>query len=99
MEFSNLGKHCSKCKQQDYLPFECDYCNKILCKEHRSGSNHKCIHEDTLKNIKKEKKPRCTNCKRKIRYSDRSSCSLCRYKYCKKHITFENHNCVMLMNI
>lgn len=44
MEFSNLGLHCSMplCQQQDFLPFSCDACHKIYCKDHRSYFEHSC---------------------------------------------------------
>ena len=48
MEFSNLGKHCYICKQQDFLPFFCNYCKQHYCLEHR---NHDC-------NIITKKKPK-----------------------------------------
>ena len=37
MEFSDVGAHCSDstCKQQDYLPFKCETCDKFYCLNHR----------------------------------------------------------------
>ena len=36
-EFADLGARCSleTCKQQDFLPFVCDACNRTFCLEHR----------------------------------------------------------------
>ena len=44
MEFSHLGSHCSisTCSQQDFLPFQCEACNKTYCKDHRAYSDHSC---------------------------------------------------------
>ena len=44
MEFGNIGYHCSfsLCKQQDFLPFECDGCKKIFCTDHARADDHKC---------------------------------------------------------
>jgi predicted nucleic acid binding AN1-type Zn finger protein len=44
MEFAELGTHCSvlNCRQQDFLPFECDACRKVYCRDHRSYMEHRC---------------------------------------------------------
>ena len=56
--FSELGGHCYEnlCKQQDFLPFKCNYCNHIYCLTHRT--DHKCTTDITLKN----KMPLCQIC-------------------------------------
>ncbi|XP_069065999.1 AN1-type zinc finger protein 2A [Pleurodeles waltl] len=45
MEFPDLGKHCSEktCKQLDFLPFKCDACKDVFCKNHFKYDQHKCI--------------------------------------------------------
>jgi predicted nucleic acid binding AN1-type Zn finger protein len=42
MDFLHLGKHCTFCKQQDFLPFKCGGCNDFFCLEHRTFENHNC---------------------------------------------------------
>lgn len=44
MEFVDLGAHCavSSCRQQDFLPFECDACHRRFCLSHRSYDGHQC---------------------------------------------------------
>lgn len=44
MEFSDVGKHCAvqDCKERDFLPFSCDFCNKCFCLNHRSETSHHC---------------------------------------------------------
>lgn len=44
MELPHLGKQCgiSDCNQLDFLPFECDLCKGIYCKEHMSPLQHEC---------------------------------------------------------
>ncbi|XP_046853168.1 AN1-type zinc finger protein 2A-like [Xenia sp. Carnegie-2017] len=44
MEFPGLGKHCSlaSCKRLDFLPMNCDACNKTFCSEHISYNTHNC---------------------------------------------------------
>lgn len=43
-EFPDLGKHCAveDCNLIDFLPFNCDRCNKVYCLEHRSYGKHLC---------------------------------------------------------
>jgi predicted nucleic acid binding AN1-type Zn finger protein len=50
MEFYNLGKHCQDqyCRQQDFLPFVCDYCNHAYCKEHHHTHQCEGKHEEEL---------------------------------------------------
>ena len=38
----DIGKHCYKCGQLDFLPFVCDKCNKVFCRYHRVYENHDC---------------------------------------------------------
>lgn len=44
MEFPDLGKHCElkSCRQLDFCPFQCTYCKKWFCKDHRSQHEHYC---------------------------------------------------------
>jgi len=60
MEFSELGKHCSKdlCKQIDFLPFECKECHQIFCKDHFPLSAHPC----SVDISKKGTMPQCPVC-------------------------------------
>eukprot|EP00400_MALV-I_sp_L67-5_P000690 gene690-735_t len=43
-EFSNLGAHCSVqyCRTKDFLPFKCDACDMVFCKEHFRYEDHDC---------------------------------------------------------
>ena len=44
MDFVNSGAHCSvsECKQQDFLPFTCDHCDRKFCLAHRTYEAHDC---------------------------------------------------------
>jgi len=42
MEFAHIGKSCSYCNSQDFLPFTCDCCSSVFCLEHRSYVSHNC---------------------------------------------------------
>ena len=59
MDFSDLGKHCYYCNRQDYLPFQCDCCNKYFCKEHWKEHNCK-------KKVIKYKNIKCPLCFKKF---------------------------------
>jgi len=53
MEFYDLGKHCSDemCKQKDFLPINCDKCQKSFCHQHYGYDHHKCIHVDDVDDV------------------------------------------------
>ncbi|CAH8545636.1 unnamed protein product [Schistosoma turkestanicum] len=40
----SIGAHCSQedCKQLDFLPIQCEYCDRIFCKIHSSITAHNC---------------------------------------------------------
>lgn len=67
MEFPNLGEHCAlgTCKQLDFLPFTCDSCRRIYCKEHVTYENHNC--ETGLR--KDRKVPVCPLCNQPVSLS------------------------------
>ena len=39
----NLGKHCFKCSELDFLPFHCEFCNHTYCSKHRGLETHDCV--------------------------------------------------------
>mmetsp|Transcript_71179 Transcript_71179/g.133127 ORF Transcript_71179/g.133127 Transcript_71179/m.133127 type:complete len:168 (-) Transcript_71179:317-820(-) len=59
-DFSDKGRHCSHpyCKQQDFLPFECDLCHQTLCKDHLRYEDHDCPHK-SVKDVRVEVCPIC----------------------------------------
>lgn len=38
----DVGTHCAFCRQLDFLPFHCTYCNGDFCASHRSKEAHHC---------------------------------------------------------
>jgi hypothetical protein len=56
MEFDHLGKRCYMCHQQDFLPIECDLCNKFFCLEHSSIDSHQCPNFNSENDIEKKQK-------------------------------------------
>ncbi|XP_065885452.1 AN1-type zinc finger protein 2A-like [Dysidea avara] len=52
MEFPELGEHCAvaSCSRLDFLPFTCDACQKVFCKDHHQYEKHDC-QEAYTKNV------------------------------------------------
>ncbi|XP_074649842.1 AN1-type zinc finger protein 2A-like isoform X2 [Tubulanus polymorphus] len=64
MELPELGQNCHKqsCKQLDFLPFTCDACSKIFCKDHIRYDEHQCS-----ESYKKDNQvPTCPLCNKPI---------------------------------
>ena len=104
MEFSNLGKHCHYCKQQDFLPIQCDKCNKYFCSTH--ANDHECIAIQTnsdqiiKKKVKTNKKEiRCKHCREKFKNYLIVKCKDCGYKFCVKHCRKTGHDCNLYRQI
>lgn len=45
----DVGTHCSFCRELDFLPFHCQYCNKDFCSNHRTKESHFCVWLDEHK--------------------------------------------------
>eukprot|EP00794_Sanderia_malayensis_P006977 gene6977-7762_t len=60
MELPGLGEHCSlrECNQLDFLPFNCDSCQKIFCKDHVHYDKHNCT-ESYKKDVRVPVCPLC----------------------------------------
>nr|QYC07282.1 SAP6 [Tamarix hispida] len=106
--FPDLGKHCQHpgCNQLDFLPFECDGCQKVFCLEHRSYELHECPNDR-----KSRKVVVCDKCSASIETTGRdgedkaalekhersNDCDpskkkkpRCPVKRCKESLTFSN---------
>ena len=42
MNFPGLETQCFYCRQLDFLPFNCKYCNEEFCLNHRTVESHDC---------------------------------------------------------
>ena len=94
MEFDHLGARCHTCNRQDYLPWDCDICQKKFCKLHIK--NHTCVKKKIIKPSKKKirrKMIKCKLCKKKIAPLLSINCSYCYNQYCIPHRQPEIHNC------
>ncbi|AQZ16992.1 YNL155W [Zygosaccharomyces parabailii] len=38
----DVGTHCAFCRQLDFLPFHCKFCNGDFCENHRTKESHHC---------------------------------------------------------
>eukprot|EP01083_Nonionella_stella_P288667 982292_1 len=98
-EFADLGAHCyyDLCKQQSFLPFDCDYCKKTFCQHHRNPKDHECnkIPKNNIKGkkLKKRKKFKCKvkGCKTKTLLLIK--CAKCNGGFCTEHRHCDLHNC------
>ncbi|CCF56165.1 hypothetical protein KAFR_0A07310 [Kazachstania africana CBS 2517] len=45
----DVGTHCEFCRQLDFLPFHCSFCNKDFCSSHRTKESHYCPSLETIK--------------------------------------------------
>lgn len=53
----DIGKHCTICRQLDFLPFECRICSKCFCGKHRDEYNqHKCVVDAQRKKVLEREK-------------------------------------------
>lgn len=61
MELPEIGTQCAvgSCNRLDFLPFECDSCHKIFCKDHRTYDQHGCG-ESYTKDVKVPVCPLCS---------------------------------------
>lgn len=50
----NLGKHCFKCNELDFLPFHCEFCNHTYCSNHRGLETHNCVGRNEKEHVPKE---------------------------------------------
>lgn len=68
MEFPHLGEHCEEptCRLLDFLPFRCDSCKKIFCKDHINYFKHSC--EKAAERSKDFQVPLCPLCNTPVPY-------------------------------
>eukprot|EP01080_Neovahlkampfia_damariscottae_P010852 gene10852-3472_t len=100
MEFFDLGKHCHYCRQQDFLPFHCEFCKHSFCSEHRYANHHECKNYTSKVQNQKEKHPTSINttkfntCHHKrCQEFTVTTCKQCTHSFCSNHRLTENHEC------
>ncbi len=104
MEFSDVGKHCYYCKQQDFLPFQCERCQRYFCLTHKEPDAHECeclvVNKTKTKTKTKTKinttrvtKYKCSvpGCKQRMSFSN--ICTGCGKHHCLRHRYPDLHQC------
>ena len=99
-KYIDIGAHChyDLCRQQTYLPFQCDSCKHKFCKHHRTQESHECINlEKELKEQEEIEKAKISkNKKIQINKPQHNGGYKCHYKKCKKYewINIECNKCL-----
>lgn len=96
MEFPETGKRCSEkdCKLLDFLPFVCEHCQAIFCKEHFHMISHKCLRAESTKlNLEKSVSFPCSKESCKEMSPVEMPCIKCKRHFCVAH---RYHGCLEL---
>ncbi|XP_014779279.2 AN1-type zinc finger protein 1 isoform X1 [Octopus bimaculoides] len=100
-ELPRLGQQCqvSDCKLLDFLPFECSYCSKVYCLEHKFPDSHGCSKcnlsdlppssDDALPLLRKCSIVQCTAAGTEV-----VVCDKCGADVCLKHRHSWDHKCL-----
>jgi len=105
MELPHLGLNCQVCNRNDYLPFKCTHCDKMVCIDHKTNHGKDCPLEAThfepsdvasnLKNLQKS----CDFCKKMTLELELTECGLCRSRFCLHHRHQDQHNCSLFIQL
>lgn len=106
MELHHIGKNCCVCNRNDYLPFKCNHCDKIVCIDHKSNHGSGCPYQIELTSkatIEPNKlnqgsnlKAGCDFCKKITLKLELSECSHCHMNNCLYHRHQIQHDCSQL---
>lgn len=96
MEFPETGKRCStkNCQLLDFLPFVCEYCQAVFCKEHFHTISHKCLKTQKPEpNFEKSLNFPCSKESCKEVTPIQMPCVKCKLHFCLVH---RHHGCLEL---
>lgn len=95
MEFPDTGKQCSSkiCQRLDFLPFHCQHCNLVFCKEHFQPSAHECAQfkDNVAENLKKSVGYVCSDDSCRESSPVEMLCVKCEKHFCLGH---RHHGCL-----
>jgi len=95
MEFPNTGIQCSirNCKQLDFLPFTCNHCQIIFCKEHFPTVSHSCskFNDNIVDSTKITSTFQCSQNDCTSRSPIEMHCIKCKKHFCLLH---RHHGCL-----
>lgn len=98
MELPDIGQVCVICRRNDYLPFKCSHCEKIVCIDHRADHGPECPLEKTSFQLDQSNpsislRAACDFCKRITLELELSKCDKCIGRHCLHHRHYVQHNC------
>jgi hypothetical protein len=102
MELPHIGATCVVCNRNDYLPFKCQHCTKIVCIDHKEDHGADCPLSRTSFDAKIDlKSPEsirqaCDFCKKITLQLELSKCPHCHGKHCLYHRHQVQHTCAKL---
>lgn len=96
--YLGLNCHFAECGMLEFLPFTCEHCHLVYCKDHHSLFNHSCVnapHRDIteVREVTRSAEP-CMVCD----HADVTNvmCEECSFLHCMKHRLLEDHHCTSL---
>lgn len=101
MELPHIGQVCVICQRNDYLPFRCDYCDKVVCIDHKTDHGQECPLNQTsisekLTSSSESLKSSCDFCKKATLILELVKCSSCARSHCLNHRHQPQHSCSVL---
>lgn len=105
MELPHIGQHCEICKRNDYLPFKCTHCDKIVCVDHKTDHGPECLldkshFEATAETLDSANtrgiKQACDYCRKITLKLELVECPHCKYHHCLYHRHQIQHDCRQL---
>lgn len=105
MELPQVGEHCQVCNRNDYLPFKCAYCNKLVCINHKTNHSDCPINQITFNDSAESNslgtssevlKDACHYCRLSFLKLELVNCSYCSGNYCLTHRHQHQHNCISI---
>lgn len=90
MEFPEIGSQCAfdLCKLNDFLPFTCQHCTLVFCKDHFNIISHKCksnFDNTVLEAGKSFKNYVCSKDDCKSSSPVEMNCQVCKKHFCLEH--------------
>lgn len=106
MELPHVGQNCMICNRNDYLPFKCSHCDKIVCIDHKTNHGTDCSLQATtfdgapqdghkVESIKQK----CDFCKKITLKLELTECQLCESFNCLYHRHQFQHSCPKLVEL
>lgn len=99
MELPHIGLACQICNRNDYLPFKCTSCTKIVCIDHRANHGDECPLNRTSNFVKEPKevteslRQACDFCRKITLRLELSKCDHCSGNHCLYHRHQAQHDC------